>query len=110
MAEHGSIKVLTDASFEKEIATGVTLVDFHADWCGPCRMLAPVLEQVAKDIQGKAAVAKVDIDHQQKTAAQFQITSVPTLILFKDGKEVNRLIGLRNADVIKDFVLAAMYK
>src|SRR5262249_31086412 len=96
-------KHLTDDNFISEIATGVTLVDFHADWCGPCRMLAPVLEQVSKEVKGKATIAKVDIDSEQKTAAQFQITSVPTMILFKDGKEVNRLIGLRNADAIKEF-------
>jgi thioredoxin 1 len=70
-------------------------------------MLAPVLEQVAKDVKGKATVGKVDIDSEQKTASNFQITSVPTLILFKDGKEVNRLIGLRNAEAVKEFVLAA---
>jgi thioredoxin 1 len=103
-----SIRPLTEASFQQEIASGVTLVDFHADWCGPCRMLAPVLEQVAKEIKGKAHIAKVDIDAEQKIASQFQITSVPTLILFKDGKEVNRLIGLRNADAVKDFVLSVV--
>ncbi len=108
MSEKGNFKHLTDANFEKEIQSGVTLVDFHANWCGPCRMLAPVLEEVAKNIKGKAHIGKVDIDNEQKTAAQFQITSVPTMILFKNGKEVNRLIGLRNADVIKDFILAAV--
>ena len=107
MSEKGSIKELTDDSFTKEISNGITLVDFHAEWCGPCRMMAPVLEQVAKEIKGKAHIAKVDIDSEQKTAAQFQITSVPTLILFKDGKEVNRLIGLRNADAIKEFILSS---
>jgi thioredoxin 1 len=70
-------------------------------------MLAPVLEQVSKEIKGKAVVGKVDIDIEQKTASRFQITSVPTMILFKDGKEVNRLVGLRNADAIKDFILSA---
>ena len=101
-----NIKVLTDGSFDKDIQKGVTLVDFHANWCGPCRMLAPVLEEVAKQIHGKASIGKVDIDTEQKIASQFQITSVPTMILFKDGKEVNRLVGLRNADAIKDFILA----
>jgi thioredoxin 1 len=108
MADKGNIKHLTDDSFKKEIAKGVTLVDFHADWCGPCRMLAPVLDQLAIDVKGKASIAKVDIDSEQKTAAEFQITSVPTLILFKDGKEVNRLIGLRNAETVKNFVLSVV--
>ena len=108
MADKNLIKHLTDATFSHEIAKGVTVVDFHAEWCGPCRMLAPVLEQVASEVKGKAVVAKVDSDSEQKTASQFQITSVPTLILFKDGKEVNRLIGLRNAEAVKEFVLAAV--
>ena len=108
MSEKGLIKHLTDNDFDSEIQKGVTLVDFHANWCGPCRMLAPVLEQVAKDVKGKAVVAKIDIDTEQKTAANFQITSVPTMILFKNGKEVNRLIGLRNADAVKDFIQSAV--
>lgn len=102
------MKHLTDANFTNEVANGVTLVDFYADWCGPCRMLAPVLEQVAQEIEGKAFVGKVNIDNEQKTASQFQISSVPTMILFKNGKEVNRLVGLRNAQAIKDFILAAV--
>lgn len=102
------MKHLTDANFSKETAKGVTLVDFHANWCGPCRMLAPVLEQVAKDLQGKAVIAKVDIDSESSTAAQFQITSVPTMILFKDGKEVKRVIGLKNAETIKEMILSVV--
>jgi thioredoxin 1 len=108
MSDKGNIKHLTDENFEKEIQKGVTLVDFHANWCGPCRMLAPVLEEVAKEVKGKGVIGKVDIDTEQKIAAQFQITSVPTMILFKNGKEVNRLIGLRNADAVKEFILAAV--
>jgi len=101
------IKKLTENGFEKEIEKGVFLVDFYADWCGPCRMLAPVLEKVAKDMDGQATVAKLDIDHAQRIASSFQVTSVPTMILFKDGKEVGRLVGLRDFDTIKDFVMAS---
>jgi thioredoxin 1 len=106
MSEKGMIKHLTDGNFDQEIQNGLTLVDFHANWCGPCRMLAPVLEQVAKDVEGEASIGKVDIDTEQQTATHFQITSVPTMILFKNGKEVARLIGLKNADAIKDLILA----
>jgi thioredoxin 1 len=108
MSEKGLIKHLTDGDFSSEIKKGVTLVDFHANWCGPCRTLAPVLEQVAKDLKGKATIAKIDIDSEQKTAGHFEIASVPTMILFKDGKEVGRLVGLRNADAVKDFIKSAM--
>lgn len=101
------IKKLTQENFTQGIQKGVTLVDFYADWCGPCRMLAPVLEKVAKEVSGKASVVKLDIDHAQQIASSFQITSVPTLILFKDGKEVGRLVGLRDADTVKEFVLSA---
>ena len=108
MTEKGLIKHLTDTNFNEEIKKGITLVDFHADWCGPCRMLAPVLEQIAQEVKGKAIVAKIDIDAEQKTASQFQITSIPTMILFKDGKEISRLTGLRNADAVKNFILSAV--
>ena len=100
------IKKIQEEEFEKAIASGVTLVDFYADWCGPCRMLGPVLDQVSQEVKGKAVVAKIDIDHAQKVTEELQITSVPTLILFKDGKESKRIIGLRDAEYIKDFVLS----
>ncbi len=103
----GNIKKLEEKDFQVEVSSGVTLVDFYADWCGPCRMLTPVLEQVAQDVKGKASVVKVDIDQAQKVTEDLQITSVPTLILFKEGKEVKRIIGLRDAEFIKGFVLAA---
>ena len=108
MSEKGVVKHLTDEQFDNEIKKGVTLVDFHANWCGPCRMLAPILEDVARDLKGKAVVAKMDIDSEQKTAAHFEILSVPTMILFKDGQEVSRLVGLRNADAIKEFILSVV--
>lgn len=101
-SEH--IKKITEESFSKDIASGVTLVDFYADWCGPCRMLTPVLEKVAKELSGSASVAKLDIDHAQNVASSFRVTSVPTMILFKNGEEVGRLVGLRDADAIKEFI------
>lgn len=100
------VKKLTEETFKKDIEKGVTLVDFTAEWCGPCRMLAPVLEKVAIQVKGKATIGKLDIDQAQKTAGHFQVTSVPTLILFKDGKEVGRLVGLRDADTVKEFILS----
>jgi thioredoxin 1 len=103
-----TIQHLTDDNFETTIQKGVTLVDFHANWCGPCRMLAPVLEKVANEMKGQAMVAKIDIDQEQATATKCQITSVPTMILFKNGKEVNRLVGLRDQAAIKKFIESAV--
>jgi thioredoxin 1 len=101
-----NIKHLTDSSFEKEIKEGITLVDFYADWCGPCRMLTPVLEKVAKEVRGKASIAKLDVDSAQRVASTFQVTSIPTLILFQNGKEVGRIVGLKDAETLKQFVLS----
>jgi len=104
----GEIKKLTDENFESEIASGITLVDFFAEWCGPCRMMTPILEQIASEKYKGAVIAKLDIDSSQNTASQFQVTSVPTLILFKDGKEVHRLVGLRDAVAIKEVIDSAV--
>ena len=106
MAED-NIRKLTQENFSSEIASGIILVDFYADWCGPCRMLAPVLSQVAQEVKGKASVAKLDIDQAQKVTGDLQISSVPTLVLFKDGKEFKRIIGLRDAEFIRDFIFSA---
>jgi len=107
MSEHEDIKHLAEDTFNQDIQHGVVLVDFYADWCGPCRMMTPVLEKVAKEVKGKAVIGKLDIDKAQKVAGQFQVTSIPTLILYKEGKEVGRLVGLRDAATIKQFIEGA---
>ena len=102
------IELITDDTFSASTAAGVVLVDFYADWCGPCRMLTPVLERLAKDIQGKAKIVKLDTDKAEKTAAAFRITSIPTLILFKDGKEVERVVGLSDEQALKAMISKAL--
>lgn len=95
---------LTDANFQQTIGSGVTLVDFYATWCGPCRMVGPIVEQLAGMVDGKAKIVKVDIDQSQETTASLQITSVPTIILFKDGKEVKRVVGVKDLDYLLNLV------
>lgn len=104
----GTIAYLDDQTFDQTIRTGVILIDFYADWCGPCRMLTPVLEQVAQELKGKVLIGKLDIDKNQKVASTYQVTSVPTMILFKNGKEVGRLVGLRDGAGIKQFINTAI--
>ncbi len=102
MAEH--LKYLNDENFEKTISNGVTLVDFYADWCGPCRMIAPIVEELSKEMAGKATIAKLDIENAQQTAQKFQVTSIPTIILFKNGKEMERIIGVRDKSSLKKMI------
>lgn len=89
--------VVNSENFENEVRKNknIVLVDFYAQWCGPCKMLAPVLEQVGEEVKDKAVIAKLDIDEALDIAKEFNVMSVPTMILFKDGKEVDRIVGLR---------------
>jgi len=103
------IVMLNEEGFQEAISRGgKVLVDFYADWCGPCRMLSPVLETVASDseVQKHATVAKIDIDAAQGIASTYNVTSIPTLVLFQDGKELRRLVGLRDANSIKHFIIS----
>ena len=86
---------VTDANFESEIEkhSGLAVVDFWATWCGPCRMIAPILDQLASEYTGKAKVAKLDVDTNIKTATRFNVRSIPTILFFKDGQLVDQVIG-----------------
>jgi thioredoxin 1 len=90
-----SMKSVTDASFTADVigSKGLTLVDFWAPWCGPCRALEPVLEQIAEDYAGRVQVLKLDVDENPSTAAHFQIRSIPSLILFENGTPVEGMVG-----------------
>lgn len=103
-----NLKYLDDNNFQSTIANGVTLVDFYADWCGPCRMIAPIIEELSQEFEGKATIAKLDIEAAQKTTAQFDVTSIPTVILYKDGKEVSRVVGLRGKKDLESLVNSAL--
>lgn len=99
----GNVIHLTEENFKQTIAKGLTLVDFHAIWCGPCKMIAPLIEQLAQKVEGKAIIAKLDIDQAQDITNEMQITSVPTLILYKDGKELKR-VGVKDLDFLLNLI------
>lgn len=102
------VKELKEEHFREEISTGVTLIDFYATWCGPCRMITPLVEAVAQEFQGKAKVAKINIDEAQQVTADMEVTSIPTLILYKEGVEVKRLVGVKSKNDIQAMVQSAL--
>jgi len=101
-------KVLTNETFMSEIANGVTLVDFYADWCMPCKMLSPTIAAIANDFEGKIKVGKLNIDDAQSIAAKYGVMSIPTVILFKDGAVVEKKVGLSTKEVYESMIHAAV--
>ena len=93
---------LTQENFEETIKEGVTMVDFWAPWCGPCRMIAPVVEELAEDFDGKATIAKVNTDEQQEISIKYGIRSIPAILFFKDGELVDQMVGAASKDVFAD--------
>lgn len=95
------VKELNETDFDAAIASGVTLVDFWAPWCGPCKMQGPILDKVAAAVGDKAAITKVNVDNNQSLAAKYMVRSIPALMLFKDGAVAKQMIGLQNeADLV----------
>lgn len=95
---------LTDSNFQSEVldAKGVVLVDFWAPWCGPCRMVGPIVEKLAQTYAGKAKIAKLNVDENPFTASQFRVMSIPTMMIFKDGELVDQWVGAMPEPVIVD--------
>lgn len=100
------VVTLSEDNWEQEVLKSDTpvLVDFWAQWCGPCRMVAPVLDQIASEMDGKVRVAKLDVDSNQKIAYQFQVSSIPTFILFKDGQMADRMMGAMPKSAFESFI------
>jgi thioredoxin 1 len=88
------LKTLTDSNFDQEIKNGVVLVDFWAEWCGPCRRIAPIVEELAGQYNGRATVAKMNVDENPSVPGRFMIRGIPTLLLFKNGQLADTLVGL----------------
>ncbi len=94
MADSNNVIEITDTNFSDVTGQpGLSMVDFWAVWCGPCRMVAPIVEQLADDYAGQVTVGKLDVDNNQRSAAQFNVRSIPTILFFKDGKVVDQVIG-----------------
>jgi thioredoxin 1 len=87
------VKEVTDETFDLEVAQGVTMVDFWAAWCGPCRLVAPIVDELAQEYEGQITVAKLDVDASQRTAMRFNVRSIPSILFFKDGEHVDTVIG-----------------
>ena len=104
--DNGKIKKLSDQNFEHQIKSGIVLVDFWATWCMPCKMMAPVLNNLSEELTGNASVGKLDVDQNRAASAKYGVRSIPTLVLFKNGKEINRFVGVKT----KDFLLKEIQK
>lgn len=99
---------ITDADFQTTVAQGVTLVDFWAPWCGPCRMIAPILDELAGELKDKARIVKINVDENPLVASQFGVMSIPTLLLFKNGQKVDQKVGGQAKPQLKSFIEQAL--
>lgn len=113
MTDHQTAKHLTDGDFQAELdaaqqAHQPLFVDFFADWCGPCKMAAPVVDKLAGEYQGKAMITKLNVDENPQTSQKFGVMSIPTVIVFKDGQEVDRKIGFPGESGYKQMIDQAM--
>ena len=97
-------KIIDSTNFEQEVNDGVVVVDFFATWCGPCKMLAPIFEQLSVEMKDDAKFVKVDIDKSLEIARKYMISSVPTMMIFKDGKPVDTMVGFMPKESIKSKV------
>jgi len=95
---------LSDSQFDAAIANGVTLVDFWAPWCGPCKMQGPILQELGENVDGQATIAKVNVDEAGGVAGRFGVQAIPTLLLFKDGNEVQRFVGVQPMEILIDAI------
>ncbi len=100
--------ILTDATFKKQIAKGVSLVDFWAEWCTPCKIQGPVVSEIAEEISDKAKICKLDVQHNQRIATELGIRNIPTIIIFKDGKPFKKFVGVKPKPVLMKALKTAL--
>jgi len=102
----GKVIIITEKNFETEVgqAAGPVLVDFWAAWCGPCKMIAPVLEEIAEDFAGRVKVGKMNVDENSETPGRYGVMSIPTLVLFNKGKEIDRVVGYQPKNQLVKFL------
>jgi len=100
----GEVVPLTESTFDESIKSGIVLVDFYATWCRPCKMQSPIMEEVGKELLGKSTVFKVDIDKNPSIANRYKVVSIPTIVLFKDGKAMGQFVGLTQKEDIMNEV------
>jgi len=93
---------ITDQNFAEMTSKGAVLVDLYAEWCGPCKMMAPIIDELATDNEGKIAIYKLDVDENQATPGKFGVSSIPVLVFLKDGEEVGRMVGFQSKDDLED--------
>jgi thioredoxin 1 len=104
------VEKVTDATFEKDVlkASGAVVVDFWAEWCGPCRMISPALEEISNSLNGKVKIVKLNVDENPRTAAKYGIMSIPTLMLFKDGQLASRQIGAQPKQKLEQWITGSI--
>ena len=94
------MKILNSSEFDNAIASGVVLVDFYADWCGPCKMMSPIIDDIANEVDGKVKVGKVNVDNNQELAIEYDVMSIPTIMIFENGKNIKTFIGVTDKNEI----------
>ena len=104
----GDVLTLTGDNFDAEVKKGAVLVDFWASWCGPCRMLGPVVEALSEEMKGQMKVGKVNVDEQPDLSEKFEVASIPTILLFKDGKIIANRVGAANKDALKEWISSSL--
>ena len=97
---NAKIRILTEQNFQQQVGKGISLVDFWASWCVPCKMMSPVLNETADELNGEADICKLNVEQFPRMASKHKVRSIPTMILFRDGKEINRFVGVKTKDFL----------